>query len=198
MRLHHPTLPTLGCCLQALVTDDQEDEAFVQLQVPLSGHSPAIVPPMMQPLVVVGPFGCGKRAVLQQLLGRLQGAAQAVAPLTTRPRPEDAPHGEHPQSPNAPPFTPPQPASNCVTPVNAPPPFSPFPPTFPPYISPSLQTWRWWTRPRCQPCRQPASCWCASACWTTATASARQLCGSCRRLGSCRCWTWTWWKMPWR
>lgn len=30
------------------MTDDEDNEAFVQLQVPMSAHSPGIMPPLMQ------------------------------------------------------------------------------------------------------------------------------------------------------
>lgn len=90
--------------MQACVTSDEPEEAFSQLQVPLSEAFPGVVPPLLQPLVVAGPFGSNKRAVLQKLVAMLpdvlavpkvvtskphlpgQGAGEPRRSLSTRPR----------------------------------------------------------------------------------------------------------------
>ncbi len=77
--------PTHLAKRQAIITEEDGDEAWAQLQEPLSTHSPGIVPPLLAPLVIASPFGSGKRAVLQQLL-RLLPVLAVPRILTTRPR----------------------------------------------------------------------------------------------------------------
>lgn len=71
---------------QAVLTDDDPGEAVMQLQALLSQYQPSVLPPPLQPLVVCGPFGSGKRGALQQLVARLGQQVQSPKFLTTRPR----------------------------------------------------------------------------------------------------------------
>jgi xanthine/uracil/vitamin C permease (AzgA family) len=72
---------------------EDADSAAAQLQSALSRATP-LVPPLMDPLVVVGPFGSGKRAVLQELARELLPGLIAAAPvITTRERAAGAQDG---------------------------------------------------------------------------------------------------------
>jgi hypothetical protein len=54
----------------------------------VSACCPTLIPPLLPPLVVVGPWGSGMRGVVALLLQRLGSAACAVRAVTTRQRPE--------------------------------------------------------------------------------------------------------------
>lgn len=77
--------PLAVLLLQALVTNDEAEEAFTQLQVPLSAALPWAMPPLLQPLVVAGPFGSGKRAVLQRLVAMLPDVLAVPKVVTSKP-----------------------------------------------------------------------------------------------------------------
>lgn len=70
---------------QACATNDDPEEAFTQLQVPLSAACPWAMPPLLQPLVVAGPFGSGKRAVLQRMVGLLLDVLAVPKVVTSKP-----------------------------------------------------------------------------------------------------------------
>lgn len=77
-------LAVLCCwCVQAIVDHDDSEEAFLQLQQPLSAVAPAYMPALLQPLVVLGPFGSGKRLVLQQLMKLLPDVLAVPRVVTT-------------------------------------------------------------------------------------------------------------------
>ena len=78
---------------QVLVTADDKAEALSQVQDALSAAWPSAIPPILDPLVVVGPFGSGKRAVLRDLLQRLPGVVGFPHVVTTKQRSEGAPPG---------------------------------------------------------------------------------------------------------
>jgi hypothetical protein len=71
--------------MQAVVANDDAEEAFTQLQVPLSALYPWAVPPLLQPLVVAGPFGSGKRSVLQRLVQSLPDVLAVPKVVTSKP-----------------------------------------------------------------------------------------------------------------
>lgn len=73
------------CLVQACVTNDDAEEAFTQLQVPMSAALPWAMPPLLQPLVVAGPFGSGKRAVLQRLVAVLPDVLAVPKVVTSKP-----------------------------------------------------------------------------------------------------------------
>eukprot|EP00879_Flechtneria_rotunda_P032088 GHRR01035240.1.p1 GENE.GHRR01035240.1~~GHRR01035240.1.p1 ORF type:complete len:660 (+),score=243.45 GHRR01035240.1:528-2507(+) len=73
--------------LQALVIEDDPEQAFAQLQEPLSTACPKAMPSLLLPLVVAAPFGSGKRAVLQQLVKALPEVLSVPRVVTTKPRP---------------------------------------------------------------------------------------------------------------
>jgi hypothetical protein len=75
----------MAVLLQACVTNDDPEEAFTQLQVPLSAAYPWAMPPLLQPLVVAGPFGSGKRAALQRLVGMLPDVLAVPKLVTSKP-----------------------------------------------------------------------------------------------------------------
>jgi hypothetical protein len=79
--------------LQVLITADDTAEAVSQLQGALSSTWPTAIPPVLDPLVVVGPFGSGKRAVLRELLQRLPEVVGFPHIVTTKQRNEGAPPG---------------------------------------------------------------------------------------------------------
>lgn len=70
--------------LQAVVSNDDAEEAFTQLQVPLSASYPWAMPPLLQPLVVAGPFGSGKRSVLQRLVQSLPDVLAVPKVVTSK------------------------------------------------------------------------------------------------------------------
>jgi hypothetical protein len=72
--------------VQALVCHDDPEEAFMQLQVPLAAAFPWAVPPVLQPLVVAGAFGSGKRCVLQRLVKSLPDILAVPKVVTSKPR----------------------------------------------------------------------------------------------------------------
>jgi hypothetical protein len=77
---------TFGCYQpQTFIESEDPDEAAAQLQSALASVSP-LVPPLMEPLVVVGPFGGGKRGVLARLARMLSGKLAAAPVLTTKDR----------------------------------------------------------------------------------------------------------------
>ncbi len=71
--------------MQAVVSNDDAEEAFTQLQVPLSASYPWAMPPLLQPLVVAGPFGSGKRPVLQRLVQSLPDVLAVPKVVTSKP-----------------------------------------------------------------------------------------------------------------
>jgi hypothetical protein len=75
----------MAVLLQACVTNDDPEEAFTQLQVPLSAAYPWAMPPLLQPLVVAGPFGSGKCAVLQRMVGLLPDVLAVPKVVTSKP-----------------------------------------------------------------------------------------------------------------
>lgn len=79
--------------LQVFVDSEDADEAAAQLQAALSRSCP-MVPPLMDPLVVAGPFGSGKRGVLQQLVKLLPGVLAVAPVVTTKERPSGAKDSE--------------------------------------------------------------------------------------------------------
>ncbi|KAF8071222.1 GLTP1 [Scenedesmus sp. PABB004] len=81
----------LAGLVQAVVSHDDPEEAFAQLQEPLSVASPWVMPPLLQPLVLCAPFGSGKRAVLARLLELLPDTLALPRIITTQPRPPGAP-----------------------------------------------------------------------------------------------------------
>jgi guanylate kinase len=72
--------------VQAVVTNDDPEEAFAQLQEPLSVASPWAMPPLLMPLVVAAPFGSGKRSVLQKLIKMLPDVFAVPRVVTSKPR----------------------------------------------------------------------------------------------------------------
>ena len=80
-------------CAQVVVSADSADEAAAQLQTALSRATP-VVPPLLEPLVVAGPFGSGKRGVLAKLARELLPGRVAAPPIvTTKERPPGAKDG---------------------------------------------------------------------------------------------------------
>lgn len=71
--------------MQAVVTNEHAEEAFTQLQEPLSAAYLWAMPPLLQPLVVAGPFGSGKRAVLQRLVRSLPDVLAVPKVVTSKP-----------------------------------------------------------------------------------------------------------------
>jgi hypothetical protein len=69
-----------------VVTNDDPEEAFAQLQEPLSVASPWAMPPLLMPLVVAAPFGSGKRSVLLRLVKMLPDVFAVPRVVTSRPR----------------------------------------------------------------------------------------------------------------
>lgn len=76
------------------MTNDEPEEAFTQLQVPLSAACPWAMPPLLQPLVVAGPFGSGKRAVLQRLVALLPEVLAVPRVVTSKPHTPGKDEGE--------------------------------------------------------------------------------------------------------
>lgn len=76
----------------ATVAEGPVDAMYIALKQAISGHSPAIVPPVSKPLVLAGPFGaaCNKGQLLQWLL-KDHGTKFALPEMvTTKPRPDGA------------------------------------------------------------------------------------------------------------
>lgn len=71
---------------QLVLTCDDADEAAAQLQSALARACPH-VPPLMDPLVVAGPFGGGKRGAIARLGKLLQGVLAVAPVVTTKERP---------------------------------------------------------------------------------------------------------------
>lgn len=82
----HCLCALLFAAVQAIVTNDDPEEAFAQLQEPLSVASPWAMPPLLMPLVVAAPFGSGKRAVLQKLVKMLPDVFAVPRVVTSKPR----------------------------------------------------------------------------------------------------------------
>ena len=78
---------------QVFLDSEDADEAAAQLQSALARACPH-VPPLMDPLVVAGPFGGGKRGVLARLGKLLAGVLAAAPVVTTKERPAGAKDGE--------------------------------------------------------------------------------------------------------
>ena len=79
---------------QAVVEAPIVDEAAAQLQAALARATPCVPVPML-PVVLVGPFGCGKRAALLKLTRELLPGLVATPPvMTTRPRADGEKDGE--------------------------------------------------------------------------------------------------------
>lgn len=79
---------------QAIITAAEDTTAVSQLQATLSAAHPGTIPPPLAPLVVVAPFGSGKRALLQALAARLPEVVRVPQLVTTKPRqPYDKPGG---------------------------------------------------------------------------------------------------------
>ena len=81
-------------CLQAVpltatITYTDSRSAYMALQQAVSAHSPAIVPPIAKPLVLVGPYGpaCGKSALLDRLLKKHGEVFTCPEHITTQPQP---------------------------------------------------------------------------------------------------------------
>jgi len=83
--------------LQACVTNEEAEEAFTQLQVPLSSAYAWAMPPLLQPLVVAGLFGSGKRAVLQRLVALLPQVLAVPKVVTSKPHVPGKDEGGHPR-----------------------------------------------------------------------------------------------------
>ena len=85
--------PRLACLqaipLTATITYTDSDSAYMALQQALSAHSPAIVPPVAKPLVLVGPYGpaCSKSALLDRLLKKHGDVFTCPQHITTQPQP---------------------------------------------------------------------------------------------------------------
>lgn len=67
-----------------VVTEVDEMDAVFTVREALSRHVPAVMPPPYRPLVVAGPFGTGKRALLQRLFDSLPGRFAVPVITTTR------------------------------------------------------------------------------------------------------------------
>ena len=81
-------------CLQAVpltatITYTDPNSAYMALQQALSAHSPAIVPPVAKPLVLVGPYGpaCSKSALLERLLKKHGDVFACPQHITTQAQP---------------------------------------------------------------------------------------------------------------
>ena len=81
-------------CLQAVpltatITYTDPNSAYMALQQALSAHSPAIVPPVAKPLVLVGPYGpaCSKSALLERLLKKHGDVFVCPQHITTQAQP---------------------------------------------------------------------------------------------------------------
>lgn len=73
--------------VQLVVEAGNLEAAAAQLQAALAGVTP-LVPPLLQPLVVAGPFGSGKRGALARLARELLPGRVAAPPVvTTKERP---------------------------------------------------------------------------------------------------------------
>eukprot|EP00775_Hariotina_reticulata_P013032 gene13032-13161_t len=77
--------------VQVVVSGDEPEEALAQLQEVLCVARPGAVPPLLLPVVVAGPFGSGKRAVLQKLIKALPNVIGIPKTVTSKPRPAGAP-----------------------------------------------------------------------------------------------------------
>ena len=51
----------------------------------MSAHVPAVIPPPFRPIVIAGPFGTGKRVLLQRLFDQLPGKFAVPVATTSRP-----------------------------------------------------------------------------------------------------------------
>jgi hypothetical protein len=60
----------------------------------MSAALPWAMPPLLQPLVVAGPFGSGKRAVLQRLFAVLQDVLAVPKVVTSKPHAPGKDDGE--------------------------------------------------------------------------------------------------------
>ena len=87
-------LPPTQVILECDEGGDLDGAAASQLQAAFSQAWPSLVPPLMDPVVVVGPFGRGKRGVLQALGRLLQGRLAAAPVVTSKERAEGEAHGE--------------------------------------------------------------------------------------------------------
>lgn len=77
--------------LTATITYTDSDSAYMALQQALSVHSPAIVPSVAKPLVLVGPYGpaCSKAALLERLLKKHGDVFACPQHITTQAQPAE-------------------------------------------------------------------------------------------------------------
>ena len=65
----------------------EEGDRVAAARAALSAHVPSVVPPPSRPLVICGPFGTGRRVLLQKLFEALPGRFAVPAVTTTRAPP---------------------------------------------------------------------------------------------------------------
>ena len=75
--------------LTAPITYTDSNAAYMALQQAISAHSPAIVPPVAKPLVLVGPYGpaCSKSVLLDRLLKKHGDVFACPQHITTQAQP---------------------------------------------------------------------------------------------------------------